>query len=93
MRVTFNKKVLAETNAAEILEGHYYFPRDSVIMAYLKPNGKTVREGNKGEIEFFDIVVDHDTISNGAWSIISAESRASNLRGYIAFSDEVTLET
>lgn len=90
MKVIWNGKTLAESNAPEILEGRYYFPRDSVLMAYLKSNGKFTEE-NKGEIEHFDIVAGDETLSDGAWSIASSSTRASNLRGYIAFSDDVTL--
>lgn len=57
-KVTFNKIPIAKNNRTLIMEGKQYFPPESVKMEYLK---ESETKGNcpwRGEISYYDIVVD-----------------------------------
>jgi uncharacterized protein (DUF427 family) len=92
MKAIWKGRILAESNAPEVLQGNYYFPEEDVISAYLRANGQTEEDHFRGTIEYYDIVCDNEVLENGAWTIVSSTSRSSNLRGFVAFSEPVSLE-
>ena len=52
-KATWNGKVIAETDAHEIVEGNVYFPREAVKSEYLAPSGTHTVCPWKGTASYF----------------------------------------
>lgn len=62
-----------------------YFPRDAVADGVLSSIDKSTHCPLKGNTEYFDLVVDGETIAEAAWSYIDTIPEAEILHGYVAF--------
>lgn len=62
-----------------------YFPRAEVNMDALVRIDKTTHCPLKGDTEYFDITVDGEQISEGAWSYVTTIEVAAMLRELVAF--------
>ncbi|MEL7210541.1 MAG: DUF427 domain-containing protein, partial [Actinomycetota bacterium] len=62
-----------------------YFPRADVAMDALTRIDKTTHCPLKGDTEYFDLVIDGQTISAAAWSYTDTIDVAAELRDLIAF--------
>jgi uncharacterized protein (DUF427 family) len=65
-KVNLNGALLAKSNRTAIMEGKNYFPPESVNMEYLR---KSDTKGNcpwRGEISYYDIVVDGTVCKDAA---------------------------
>jgi uncharacterized protein (DUF427 family) len=60
-------------------------------MEYLKENGNQTNT-EKGQVHYFDIVVDNEVYKNGAWYYSDLDSSTRNFANYIAFAEGVNLE-
>ncbi|WP_298336419.1 DUF427 domain-containing protein [uncultured Erythrobacter sp.] len=63
----------------------YYIPQADIAMDHLCANPRRTICEWKGQARYYDIVVDRDRISAGAWSYASPTPNFANIRGYVAF--------
>lgn len=77
--------VLAESDQTEIVEGNHYFPMDSVKQEYFTPNAQTTVCPWKGTANYYDIQVNGDVNSGGAWFYADPKPAAANIKDRVAF--------
>lgn len=65
-KVTFNGALLAKNNRTVLMEGKNYFPPESVNMAYLKESDTKEECPWRGEISYYDVVVDGEVCKDAA---------------------------
>ena len=93
MKAMLGDTIIAESNDTIVLEGHYYFPPDSVRVEYLRKNGDTYVCSWKGTCDYYDVVVGDDMVSEGAaWSYPNPSDKAQNIAGWFAFWKDVEIE-
>jgi len=88
-----NGTVVAKSNATEVVEGNYYFPRASVDEKYLKPSETTYTCSWKGECTYYNIDIEGNVLEDGAWSYQAPKDAAAHIAGFIAFAPQVTIKT
>ena len=77
--------MLAESNTFETVEGNIYFPPDTINREHFTESTHRTVCGWKGEASYYDLRVDGDTNSNGAWSYPDPLPAAIKIKGYVAF--------
>ena len=92
MVATVQGKPVAESDATQVVEGNYYFPRDSVNMDYLKPSETAYTCPWKGVCTYYNIDVHGDVVEDGAWSYENPKDAAANIAKYIAFAPQVSVQ-
>ncbi|WP_406661756.1 DUF427 domain-containing protein [Methanolobus sp. ZRKC3] len=93
-KVTFNKELLAKSNKTVIMEGKNYFPPESVKMEHLR---KSDTKGNcpwRGEISYYDIVIDGEFSKDAACYFAETNPEAlkkvgKDYKNYVAFLKDV----
>lgn len=69
MKAIWNGQVIAESPQDKLIkiEGNWYFPPDSLRREYFLPSDHHTTCFWKGEASYYDIAVDGQTNSFGAW--------------------------
>jgi uncharacterized protein (DUF427 family) len=69
MKALWNNIVIAEAPKEELIriEGNWYFPPTSLKREYFQPSDHVTTCFWKGEASYYDVVVDGNTNSFGAW--------------------------
>ncbi len=84
-KVTINGTVVAESDRCERVEGNYYFPPEAIARDYFQPSSTHTTCPWKGQADYYNLVVDGETIQDAAWIYPQTKERAKNIEGYIAF--------
>ena len=92
MIATWNNKVIAEAPQDELIriEGNWYFPPTAKKEEYFVPSDRHTTCHWKGEASYYDVVVNDETNSFGAWyypepKAGSIERVGKDFTNYIAF--------
>jgi uncharacterized protein (DUF427 family) len=90
----WNGALLAEAprEAVEIVEGNVYFPPDAIKSEFFQPSASHTVCGWKGTARYYDVVVDGEINRDAAWYYPTTKAEASQVEGYIAFRQGVTVE-
>lgn len=88
---TWNGAVIAESDETVMVERNHYFPSESVQSEFLRPIDRTSVCPWKGTASYFDIVVDGEVNSSGAWTYESPKAEAEEIRDHVAFWNGVTV--
>lgn len=91
-RAVFNGTVIAESDQTEVVEGNHYFPPDSVNREYLDDSRTHTRCFWKGTASYYDVVVDGQSVADGAWYYPDPSNAASRIKDYVAFWRGVRVE-
>ncbi|HTQ78419.1 MAG TPA: DUF427 domain-containing protein [Thermoanaerobaculia bacterium] len=91
-RAIWNGKVIAESDAYELVEGNVYFPRSAVHDEFLKPSATTTVCGWKGTAQYYTLVVDGTENRDAAWYYADPKPAAAQIAGHVAFWRGVTVE-
>ncbi len=83
--------MIAQSDDTVIVEGNHYFPIESVIADVLTPNDRTSVCPWKGTSSYYDIVVDGETNSAGAWYYPEPKEAAAEIKDRVAFWNGVTV--
>ena len=75
-KAVWERIVLAESDACEIVEGNYYFPAESVKAEYLRPSSTTTVCPWKGVAHYYDIEVSGKRNPGAAWYSPTASCRS-----------------
>ncbi len=92
-KATWKGVILAESSTTEQVEGNHYFPADSIVHQYLKKSASQTTCPWKGIASYYDIVVNNEVMKDGAWYYPTPKDAAKQIRGHVAFSRGVTVET
>lgn len=90
MKAIFNQKIIADSNDTIVIEGNYYFPKQSVHYENLSKTDFHTTCPWKGEASYFTIKVDNKINENGAWYYPNPKPTAKEVVGvdfsnYVAF--------
>ena len=92
-RAIWHDTVIAESDDTVIVDGHTYFPLDSVDPSHLAPSDHTSVCLWKGKARYYDVVVNGATNRDAAWNYPTPSRAAAKIEGRIAFWRGVTIET
>lgn len=84
-RAVWKSAVLAESDKYYVSEGNVNFPPESVRWEYLRPGSRRYNCPWKGEIAYFDIVVDGMVNRNAAWTCPAPLPPARQFKDCVAF--------
>lgn len=85
MKVTWNGRVLAESDATEEVEGNHYFPPESVDHEAFVESDREYTCPWKGDAYFFHLQADGERTEDAAWYYPQPKEAASHIKGYVAF--------
>lgn len=91
-RATWNGVVLAESEDGIVVEGNYYFPRESVNMEFFRPSQTHTTCHWKGLASYYDIAVAGQTNKDAAWYYPDPSEAAKLIMDHIAFWRGVKVE-
>ncbi|MGH1364014.1 MAG: DUF427 domain-containing protein [Calditrichia bacterium] len=91
-KATWNGVVLAQSEDGVVVEGNYYFPKESLNMDYFKSNENTSVCPWKGTASYYDIVVGEATNAGAAWYYPAPKEAASEIKDHVAFWRGVEVE-
>ena len=84
-KAVWNNIVIAESDKVEVVEGNYYFPRESVKTAYLKESDHHTTCPWKGLAHYYHVVVDDKINENAGWYYPDPKPAANQIKNHIAF--------
>lgn len=84
--------VLAESERTVVVEGHHYFPPDSVKMEYFQESNTKTESPEKGTAHYFHIKVEGEVNVDAAWRYPRPRKEAKHIRNYMAFWRGVEIE-
>jgi len=91
-KATWNGVVLAESESGVVVEGNYYFPKESLNMDYFKSSDNTSVCPWKGTASYYDVVVGDATNAGAAWYYRAPKEAASEIKDHVAFWRGVEVE-
>jgi uncharacterized protein (DUF427 family) len=91
-KAVFNGQVIAESDDTVVVEGNHYFPPDSVNSEYLKPSQAHTTCPWKGVASYYDVEVEGEVASSGAWYYPDPSPAAAEIKDHIAFWRGVKVE-
>ncbi len=84
--------VLAQSDDTVVVEGNHYFPPDSVRWDHFSETDRTTVCGWKGTANYYSVTVGQATLENVAWTYHSPKDAAAEIRDYVAFYPEVSVD-
>ena len=91
-RAIWKGKVIAESDAYELVEGNIYFPPDSLKQEYFKESEQTSECPWKGTADYYTVVVDGEENPDAAWFYADPKPAAAQIKNHVAFWQGVTVE-
>lgn len=91
-KAIWNKKVIAQSDTFEKVEGNIYFPPENVKKEYLMSSDKHTTCPWKGRASYYNVVVDGKVNKNAAWYYPDPKPAANNIKDHIAFWKGVKIE-
>jgi uncharacterized protein (DUF427 family) len=85
VRAVWNGAVLAESDRTIRLEGHHYFPPDSVDRRYLQPSSHATLRRWKGVASYYDVEVGGSRLPAAAWCYPEPSPAAAAIKDHVAF--------
>jgi uncharacterized protein (DUF427 family) len=91
-KATWQGTVLAQSDHTIEVEGHQYFPPDSIVCEHFKPSEHHTVCSWKGTASYYDIEVSGKKNADAAWFYPEPSNAARQIKGYIAFWRGVVIE-
>lgn len=85
MQAIWNGAVLADSDDTIMIEGNYYFPRESLNDEYFTATDTHTICSWKGEASYFSVTVDGQVNADAAWTYPEPLPAADQIKGYVAF--------
>ncbi|MDA1257196.1 MAG: DUF427 domain-containing protein [Chloroflexi bacterium] len=92
-RASYNGHTLAETDKYEVVEGNIYFPPESIERGAFTDSSLTSVCPWKGLASYLNVVVDGEELKDVAWYYPEPKDAAANIKGYVAFYPQITIES
>lgn len=91
-KATWNGEVIAESDQGILVEGHIYFPPDSVKRDYLRRSQREYTCPWKGQAGYYDVVVKDKVNKDAAWFYYEPSEVAKRIKDYVAFDEDLGVE-
>src|SRR5271155_4701687 len=88
----WNGHTPAECDTYGVVEGHVYFPEETVKREFLRPSPTTSSCPWKGQARYYTLLVDGQENPDAAWYYPDPKPAARNIKGHIAFWRGVEIE-
>ncbi|MBE0393662.1 DUF427 domain-containing protein [Flavobacterium sp. PL002] len=92
MKAIFNNKVVAQSDKTIVVEGNHYFPVESIHRDYFTETTHHTTCPWKGKASYYTINVDDDSSENAAWFYKDPKDAAKEIKNYVAFWKNVSVE-
>ncbi|NRT15846.1 uncharacterized protein (DUF427 family) [Flavobacterium sp. 28A] len=92
MKAIFNNKVVAQSDKTIVIEGNHYFPVESIHRDYFTETTHHTTCPWKGKASYYTINVDDDSSENAAWFYKDPKDAAKEIKNYVAFWKNVSVE-
>ena len=91
-KAIWNNVTIAESKNVQTVEGHVYFPPETVHMNLLRMRDNHTVCSWKGIASYYDVVAGDLVNPNAAWTYPATKPEASHIQGHIAFWNGVTIQ-
>lgn len=91
-RAWWNNEVVAESDDVLVVDGRHYFPREDVRREVLQESQTATTHPEKGEVEYFHVIVNGRLNADAAWTVPDPEPGYEGLDDRIAFWHGVEVE-
>jgi uncharacterized protein (DUF427 family) len=85
MKATWHGTMVAESDETAVVEGHHYFPVDSIRREYFRTSDRHTRCPWKGEASDYDIAVARAVNEGAARYYLEPTKEAANVKSRLAF--------
>ena len=85
MHVTWNGGVIANSDDIVTVDGNAYFPPEALDPACFQPSKHPSVCGWKGEVHYYNVVVQGAVNANAAWYYPDPKQAAEQIKGRVAF--------
>jgi len=85
MKAIWQNTLIAESDDTISVEGHEYFPPDSIKSKFFIESNSHSTCHWKGEASYYDIKVDKETNKDAAWYYPDPSKAAEGIKDYVAF--------
>ncbi|MBX9886778.1 MAG: DUF427 domain-containing protein [Flavobacteriaceae bacterium] len=92
MKAIFNKTVVAQSDNTIVIEGNHYFPIESIHSDYFTKTTHHTTCPWKGEASYYTLKVKDEISENAAWSYNDPKDSAKEIKNYVAFWKNVSVE-
>ena len=92
VKAVWNGQILAESGDTVIVEGNYYFPRDSLRTEFFEPSRTTTLCPWKGTAHYFNVVAGAKRNPDCAWFYPDPKPAAAKIKDRVAFWKGVTVD-
>jgi len=82
---SWNGRIIAQSDTCEKVEGNFYFPKQSVEQAFLRPSSTHTTCGWKGVASYYTLEVDGKTNEDAAWFYPEPKDGAKQVKDRVAF--------
>jgi uncharacterized protein (DUF427 family) len=89
MKAMWNDEIIAESDDTVVVEGNYYFPRESLRQDVLKPSQTHTVCPWKGRASYFSLEKDGATSQDAVWYYPEPKPDAKAVRDRVAFWKDV----
>jgi uncharacterized protein (DUF427 family) len=91
-KAVLNGTTIAESAETVEVEGNQYFPPDSVKWDLFTETEHTTVCGWKGTASYYSVSAGESTLDNVAWTYHDPKDAASEIKDYVAFYPQVSVE-
>ncbi|MET9951742.1 DUF427 domain-containing protein [Streptomyces sp. NPDC006339] len=92
LRAVWNGKVIAESRRTVMVEGHHYFPPESLDRRYVRPSRTRSWCPWKGVARYYSLEIDGRTNRDAAWYYPGPTPPARKIKDHVAFRRGVRVE-
>ena len=85
MKALWNGEIIAQSDETIIVDNNHYFPHDSIIKQFFAQSDTHTVCGWKGQVNYYDVVVNGETNSDAAWYYPTAKDEAKEIENHVAF--------
>jgi uncharacterized protein (DUF427 family) len=85
MKAVWNGKVIAQSDATEVVEGNHYFPADAIKREFFRDSATHSTCPWKGVASYYTLEVDGKANRDAAWYYPAPKGAAKNITGRVAF--------
>ena len=85
MKALWENAVIAQSNETIVVEGHHYFPPDSIDTAYFAPSDTHTSCHWKGIASYYHVKIGEKVNADAAWYYPEPKDAAKSIKNYIAF--------
>ena len=91
-RAIWNGVTLADSDRCETVDGHLYFPPESVSREFLRDSPTRTAGKVRGVASYYDVMVGDEVNRDAAWHHADPAPGFEGIRGYVAFWKGVSVE-